>query len=102
MAERLKRRRPGVRGADRAIRCELKDALQTVRDRWPPSDRAVHKTPKRLKRTRAALRLNRPALGERAYERESRALRDAARPLGRVRDATAILDTCKSLIKTHT
>jgi CHAD domain-containing protein len=99
MAERLRRRNPGVRGVERAIRRELKEAIETVEERWPPSDEAVHETRKRLKRSRAALRLIRPSLGERAYRRENRALRDAARPLSQVRDATAIFQAGKSLMK---
>ena len=49
----------------------------------------VHKARVRAKRIRAALRLLRPVLGQKAYAYENAWWRDAARGLSRVRDMTA-------------
>jgi CHAD domain-containing protein len=52
-----------------------------------------------LKKARATLRLVRGALGASTYKKENAALRDAARPLGEVRDGQVLLDTLSSLVK---
>ena len=62
------------------------------------SDEVIHSTRKKLKSARARLRLLREALGAAAYARENAALRDAARPLGSVRDAKVMLDTVDVLL----
>src|SRR6185369_13889932 len=54
-------------------------------------DARVHAARKALKRARAALRLMRPALASEVYERENRALRDAARCLSPLRDARSLV-----------
>jgi CHAD domain-containing protein len=56
-------------------------------------DNAVHDTRKRLKRLRAALRLQRDAIGEPAYERDNRAFRDQGRKLSAPRDAAVLVET---------
>jgi len=58
---------------------------------------AVHEARKSLKKTRALVRLVRPALGDRAYRRESETLRDAGRRLSGVRDAEVAVQTLDSL-----
>ncbi len=67
--------------------------------RQEPDERAVHETRKALKRLRALLRLLEPELGRAAYERESTALRDAARRLAGARDAEVMLATLDHLIE---
>jgi CHAD domain-containing protein len=54
-------------------------------------DARVHAARKALKRARAALRLMRPTLASAVYERENRALRDAARCLSPLRDARSLV-----------
>jgi CHAD domain-containing protein len=61
------------------------------------SDAAVHEARKDLKRSRTALRLLRPALGEPTYRRENALLRDAAHTLNAARDAKVLTQTLQSL-----
>jgi len=65
------------------------------------SDTAVHAARKDLKKSRAAVRLLRDALGERAYRRENARLRDAAHALNAARDAKVLVQTLESLRRTH-
>lgn len=74
-------------------------ALDVLHEQRRPSDDAVHALRKDLKRARAALRLLREAIGKAAYSRENAALRDVARPLAPVRDASVALDTVRGLLR---
>lgn len=58
---------------------------------------AVHEARKHLKKTRALLRLVRPALGRRAYRAENEALRDAGLALSGARDADVRAATAAAL-----
>lgn len=58
---------------------------------------AVHEARKHLKKTRALLRLVRPALGTKAYRRENGALRDAGLALSGARDADVLVETAQKL-----
>lgn len=58
---------------------------------------AIHEARKHLKKTRALLRLMRPALGSKAYRRENDALRDAALALSGARDADVRVATAEQL-----
>ena len=85
--------------AVRAAACgEIADALQVLWTQGRPRDEAVHQVRKDLKKARAALRLLRDAVGEAAYSRENIELRDAARPLSALRDATVGLEVARELI----
>ena len=64
-----------------------------LRSQHPFGDEAVHQVRKDVKRARAALRLLRDAVTDTAYRKENARLRDAARPLARIRDVTAMLET---------
>jgi len=79
---------------DAAIRL-LDRALEEVAG--TPSDERVHTARKTAKRLRAALRLLRGALGTRAYRRQNRLVRDAAKPLTSLRDAFVLLRTLRDL-----
>ena len=68
-----------------ALRSAIDDALRALRHE-PLDDESVHAVRKHLKRARAALRLLRESVGEAAYHRENRRLRDASRPLACMRD----------------
>lgn len=59
--------------------------------------KAVHEARKHLKKTRALLRLVRPALGPKAYRRENDALRDAGLALSGARDADVLVQTVGTL-----
>jgi len=65
------------------------------------SDTAVHDARKDLKRSRTALRLLRPALGEPVYRRENALLRDVAHKLNAARDAKVLIQTLQSLRRRH-
>ena len=54
---------------------------------------AVHDARKRIKKTRALLRLARPGLKKKAYRRRNRALRDAGRAMSGARDADVLAET---------
>ena len=101
MAPRLKPKKPGARGVERALEREVKKALESLDGGRPISEESVHSARKRLKRARAELRLMRPALGDRVYRRENRALRDAARPLSEARDAKVMVETFQALGLDH-
>lgn len=86
----------------------LHDVIRTIAGRVAArarsSDRldadAIHDMRKDLKRARSALRLMRDALPEDEYRAESALLRDAARPLGALRDATVLLGVVNDLLAT--
>src|SRR5712691_7867861 len=77
----------------------IDDALDVMRrQRRRPSDNLVHEVRRGLKKARGALRLVRGELGERRFDRENRAFRDAGRPLSDVRDAKVLVDTLDGLL----
>jgi CHAD domain-containing protein len=81
-------------------RKELKYARQQVGGKLNGSrDEAVHEVRKCGKKLRALLRLVRPAIGNRNYQCENTAFRDAARPLTEVRDAKVLIETLDNLAK---
>jgi CHAD domain-containing protein len=59
--------------------------------------KAVHEARKHLKKTRALLRLVRPALGKHIYRSENDALRDAGLALSGTRDADVLMQTVDKL-----
>ena len=76
---------------------DLREAERDLAGRGHPSDRRLHDVRKILKRARAELRLVRDVLGDEAFGRENRALRDAGRPLRRIRDAKSLVETIDAL-----
>jgi CHAD domain-containing protein len=60
-------------------------------------DEAVHETRKRLKRLRAALRLERFAVGDETYRRENATFRDLGKRLSAPRDAMVKIETLDAL-----
>jgi CHAD domain-containing protein len=83
-------------GLSRVASEQLSDALAGLQDPGDPV-KAVHEARKSVKKSRAALRLARPALPKDAYRREDRALRDAGRSLSGARDADVLLETVDAL-----
>jgi CHAD domain-containing protein len=65
------------------------------------TDANIHDARKQLKKSRAALRLLRDAIGEIAYRRENTALRDAARPLGVARDSKVLAAALDDLVERY-
>lgn len=60
---------------------------------------AVHDARKNFKRLRALLRLVRPALGRKRFDRENAVFRDAGRALSAVRDAQVLVVTFEKLLE---
>jgi hypothetical protein len=99
----LAAREPLAAGLQRMALGQVDLALDALADRddAAPSEKGVHEARKALKRLRALLRLLRRELGERAYARESSALRDIANQLSEARDAAVMLATLDALIARH-
>jgi CHAD domain-containing protein len=84
----------------RIVRKQLGNVLKELTEPHPgPRDEVVHDARKALKRVRAVLRLVRPVVGEKAFQRENTCFRDAARPLTEVRDARILVETLDKLIE---
>jgi len=65
------------------------------------SDTTVHNARKEIRKSRAAVRLLRVALGDARFQRENARLRDAGRALNEARDAKVLVTTLDSLRKCH-
>jgi CHAD domain-containing protein len=85
-------------GMRRVERGQIELALENL-DGQPKRnlDKAVHDTRKRLKRLRAALRLQRDAIGDAAYRRDNGAFRNLGRRLSGPRDAAVLVETLDAL-----
>lgn len=92
----LHRNHAGTRDTVDILRQELAQVDEAL-PRSGAADEAVHTARKSLKKCRATLRLLRRGLPERRYRRLNHEMRDAARPLSRVRDARVLLDTLGQL-----
>jgi len=80
--------------AVQVVHCaQIRHAQSALRSRGGISDGAIHAARKDIKRARASLRLLRPLIGEQRYKSQNARLRDAGRPLSRIRDAKVLLDT---------
>jgi CYTH domain-containing protein/CHAD domain-containing protein len=88
-------------GVRRVIVGRLEKAAERLREAGDGDAlaEAIHGARKDLKKARAALRLVRDELGEKAFKRENRTLRDAARTLSTSRDAEVKLATLDSLVE---
>lgn len=81
---------------------QLDNAVTALDERWSASPaQAVHSARKSVKKTRALLRLARPALDPALYRRENLALRDAAAVLASNRDADVMVATTAKLAKRY-
>jgi CHAD domain-containing protein len=85
------------KGISRIVRRQLKRAAALLRNSDELQGEAVHDVRKRIKRTRAVLRLIREELGSRAYHRQNAALRGAGRSLSDVRNSKVMLDALAKL-----
>jgi len=84
----------------RIVRKQLGNAQKGMTEpHQGPRDEVVHDARKALKRVRAVLRLARPVVGEKAFQRENTCFRDGARPLTAVRDARILVETLDKLIE---
>lgn len=76
---------------------QLAGAVERLERAHEDPVKAVHEARKHLKKTRALLRLVRPALGKRAYRSENDALRGAGLALSGTRDADVLVQTVGKL-----
>lgn len=98
MTAELQCSEPGTHGVRRIARSQIEKALDALGAR-ALSDERVHVARKELKKARGTLRLLRPALGDSLYARENLTLRDAARPLSRIRDGKVLLDAVDMVVE---
>jgi CHAD domain-containing protein len=92
----------GLHRVPDSIRTTAREQLVGAAERLErPEDpvEAVHDARKRIKKTRALLRLARPGLKPKAYRRRNRALRDTGRGLSGARDADVLAETVDALAK---
>src|SRR3954454_16302944 len=81
---------------ERVRREQLAAAAESLRDGEDPIE-AIHDARKRIKKTRALLRLARPGLKKAEYRRRNRALRDTGRGMSANRDADVLVETVERL-----
>jgi CHAD domain-containing protein len=62
-------------------------------------DDAAHIARKRIKEVRALLRLTRNGFPAKKFRHDNQVLRNAARPLSEIRDATAVVDAFRAILK---
>jgi CHAD domain-containing protein len=77
----------------RRVACACIGKAQRMLSPAALSDGAVHEARKEIKKSRAAVRLLRTALGSARYHRENERLREAGRALNAVRDAKVLVRT---------
>jgi CHAD domain-containing protein len=80
----------------RVRREQLEAAAAALADGDDPVE-AIHDARKRIKKTRALLRLARPGLKTKAYRRRNRELRDTGRRMSGTRDADVLVETVDDL-----
>jgi CHAD domain-containing protein len=85
----------------RVAREQLGGAADGLEDPGDPVE-AVHDARKRLKKTRALLRLARPAMRPDAFQARNHELRDQGRVLSGTRDADAMVETIDALAEHNT
>jgi CHAD domain-containing protein len=90
----------GLSGVRRILQDWIADAAAALHKKRI-SDADIHGARKQLKKSRAALRLLRDAIGEIAYRRENTALRDTARPLGVARDSKVLVAALDDLVERY-
>lgn len=100
MAFELRANETLARNVLHLARKRLENAVEALTN--PPGDKttvAVHAARKEFKRLRALLRLARPALGRKCFDKENAVFRDAGRALAAVRDAQALVAAFDKLIE---
>jgi CHAD domain-containing protein len=80
----------------RVRREQLEAAAASLAESDDPVE-AIHDARKRIKKTRALLRLARPGLKTKAYRRRNRQLRDTGRGMSGTRDADVLVETVDDL-----
>jgi CHAD domain-containing protein len=86
---------------ERVRREQLEAAAEGLADHAADPVEAVHDARKRIKKTRALLRLCRPAMHAEAFRRRNELLRDTARELSGTRDADVMAETVEDLAERY-
>ncbi|MBS0422078.1 MAG: CHAD domain-containing protein [Proteobacteria bacterium] len=94
----LSPRKSAAKRIRKQLKKRIESALQTSSKKHL-SDTDVHEVRKALKKARASLRLLRPGLRNSDYRLENSRLREAARPLGPIRDAKVLPETLRKLAR---
>jgi CHAD domain-containing protein len=84
-------------GSVQQVRREQLEAAADVLDAGEDPVEAIHDARKRIKKTRALLRLVRPGIKPKAYQRLNRELRDTGRGMSGSRDADVLVETVDDL-----
>jgi len=98
MSARLKGKKAPTKEARRILLRQIDKALP-VSHQARAADSQIHDARKQLKKARATLRILRKALSRSQYEAENACLRDAARPLSKVRDTAVLQQTFNGLLE---
>jgi CHAD domain-containing protein len=88
----------GLRRVQDILQRQIKGALATLRHSRG-TDEGVHGARKQMKAARATLRLLRPALPERTFQRQNHLLRDAGRAIAPVRDQRMLERTLGEMLE---
>src|SRR5262245_49592208 len=96
MAFRYKRCESVPVSSRRIVRKEINKCLKSLATKTA-SDETIHDVRKRFQKVRAILKLARPAIGDKTYQRENSCFRDAAAVLREVRDAKVQIDALEKL-----
>jgi len=96
----LQANRSGTVEVRRVVRLSIENARRMLSSA-ALSDSTVHEARKEIRKSRAAVRLLRDALGDARFRRENARLRDAARALNGARDARVLVNTLDALRKCH-
>ncbi|MDX1577711.1 MAG: CHAD domain-containing protein [Gemmatimonadota bacterium] len=97
MAYRLEEGEEVAAGIRRIAREQVDGALASLGEPGADPSAAVHDARKRLKKTRAVLRLVRRQIGEDVFQRENTAYRDAGKLLAPARETAVAVETVEGL-----
>src|SRR6476660_1348778 len=95
MASGLRSKESIATGIARSIRGQIKRSLDDLDEL--NAEGAVHELRKRLKRTRALLRLVRAQIGDKAFHKLDACMRDSGHQVADLRDAEVLLSTLGGL-----
>ena len=97
MGFRVKAKESASEGLSRLARRQITRAIRDLSEDDENPDETIHSVRKRLKKVRALLRVVRPELGKKRYDRQNRRLRDVGRTLSEARDARVLAETLQTL-----
>lgn len=99
MSFELSRKESIPAGIRRIVTVRIRDSLRTLDSKTGFRDEAVHTVRRQLKEARAALRLVRYDVDENLFRQENATIREATKPLSKVRDADVAIGTLGRLLR---